>query len=749
MRSTKIALSILLSLGALALFAMTFTPRAGASRTRTQAPPQDPDLAPGAENFDKETYLELRNAWVMARRGFDPKRPFDPQARERAIEQMGQQLIGLEAERKAGRNYSGLSAAAVSSSAWTPVGPAPLPQGQTDGTINPVTGRIIAVAVHPTNPDIVFVGTASGGLYRTLNGTAAQPTWTPLMDTIQMQANGITALGTLAIGVITIAPSDPNVVYIGTGEQATGYFGSGLYRIDAATTANPVLVGPINPTADYGDGTLSTFNFRSISQIVVHPTQPGTIFVSSSNGKGGIVSHNDSNPPNMIPPRATLGIYRSTNATGAANAVAFAKLIINGQDGFTTGNTDVSDMVLDPNDVTSNTVVAWVRSGGGVADACVAGGNCAGVFRTTNALGAGTFTQPLVALTGDVRGVLALNKTGATVTVLAGTAEHPDTAPNPNPNMCAANHWGLVRRSVDGGATWLNTDATAAGQGGIIRSADGFCGTQCFYDIAIAVDPTNANTIQIGGSGNYGGCQTINKRSTDGVTFAPNLNGLHADVHVVTVAPSNPAIVWTGDDGGLFRSTNSGATWSSVNGDPTSTTNPTGRISASQYISLATHPLDREYMTGGTQDDGTHLKRALGDTGEWTQIAFGDGGYTAIDQNATDTSNVTVYHTFFNIANGAQSQITYERVTTTADAKVKNWTTFDCAVGGAGNTAIDCNDTAVSFYAPMVVGPGNPNTLYFGTDSLYRSGNSGTTMQKVSQSPISAAGVESVSVSVG
>ncbi len=525
MRQLRIAVSLLLLFASLGLAVWSFAGKA--ALPAASIPSDDPDLPPSKLGMSKESFLEKRNAWTMLRRGYDPDRPFDPMARIRAITQMGQQLDQLERA----RINSGVGGRDISTTSWTPVGPAPIPAGQTTPA-NPVTGRIITIAVHPTNPDIVFVGTASGGLYRTLNGQAAQPTWTPMMDTVQLQSTGLPALGTLAIGAIAFAPSNPNIVYIGTGEQFTGYFGSGLYRMDNATTATPTLVGPINPTADYGDGMAPTFSFRAISQILVHPTQPGTIFVSTSEGKGGIISHNDSRPPNAIPPMGTMGLYRTTNATNAANAVTFTKLRLNTQDGFTTGNTDISDMILDPSDATANTLLAWVRSGDGANSMCVAGGNCSGLFRTTNAMGAGTFTQPLVALTQGIRGELAVSQVGPTVTVLAATAERPSTAPNPNPNACAANQDGLVRRSVNGGVTWLNTDATTAGQGGIVRSADGFCGTQCFYDIAIDVDPTNASVIQIGGSGNYGGCQTINKRSTDGVTFAENLGGLHPDVHV-------------------------------------------------------------------------------------------------------------------------------------------------------------------------------------------------------------------------
>lgn len=486
MRQVRLAVFTAFSIASLGLLIWAFAENAGAGGFVAQAADSDPDLPPHMQGIDKKAYLKLRESWTFLRRGFDPARPFDPQARDRAIEQMSRQLGQLEAERLS----RGIDASTVSTTAWTPVGPAPLPMGQTETRRDPISGRTISIAIHPTNPDIVFVGTASGGLYRTLNGQAANPTWTPMMDTVQLQSNGARALGTLSIGAIAIAPSDPNVVYIGTGEQFTGFFGSGLYRIDNATTASPTLVGPINPTADYGDGVGPTFTCRAITQIMVHPTAPGTIFVSTASGKAGIITHNDTRPPNSVPPLGILGIYRSTTALNGAEAVTFTKLKVNGQSNFTTGNTDVSDMVLDPSDATANTLVAWVRSGSGVDANCMVGSDCTGIYRSTNAMSAGTFTQQLVALNGGTRGELSANLVGTTATILAATGESPASVlGNPNPNNCAADQMGLLRRSVDGGATWPNTDSTAATQGGLIRTGDGFCGGQCFYDIALAIDP--------------------------------------------------------------------------------------------------------------------------------------------------------------------------------------------------------------------------------------------------------------------
>jgi len=78
---------------------------------------------------------------------------------------------------------------------WTPLGPAPIPNGQTTPprATDPVSGRVTAIAIHPTNPNTVYVGTAQGGVYRSLDAGAH---WTPLLD------NALS----LAVGAIGIAP---------------------------------------------------------------------------------------------------------------------------------------------------------------------------------------------------------------------------------------------------------------------------------------------------------------------------------------------------------------------------------------------------------------------------------------------------------------------------------------------------------------------------------------------------------------
>src|SRR5262245_2678230 len=88
--------------------------------------------------------------------------------------------------------------------AWMPIGPAPILNGRTDGN-EPVTGRVAAVAGEPTNANIIYVAAAGGGVWKTINGGQ---TWKPLTDT---QA-------TLTMGALAVAPSNPQVIYAGTGE---------------------------------------------------------------------------------------------------------------------------------------------------------------------------------------------------------------------------------------------------------------------------------------------------------------------------------------------------------------------------------------------------------------------------------------------------------------------------------------------------------------------------------------------------
>ena len=561
---------------------------------------------------------------------------------------------------------------------WTFIGPAPIPNGQTSVRTDPVSGRVSAIAVDPANPNIVYVGVAQGGVYRTTDGGN---TWTPLMDNA---ASPPDLIGTpLAIGAITIDPTNSSTVLVGTGEgnlSADSFFGTGFYIITNASGASPTVSGPFNARSSDG---ADIFTGRSIVAIAVDPTNHNNVFCSTSSGIGGIVATAN----NVIPDR---GVYRSTNAFSASPT--WTRLQVTGT---TSTNTISTALVMEPGNP-NNIIAAYYGQ---------AGTDPSGIYRSTDALAATpTFTQTkAIALAKNVK--LVINKVASVVTVYASTEEG-------SPN-------GRLYKSTDGGVTW----------GASLKN--GWAGTQGFYDIAVGLDPTNASNVSVGGNVS----PNLFQRSTDGgATFAGSNTGLHADVHAIAYAPSNPAVIYHGNDGGIWRSTDSGATWTSLN---------TSTFSATQFQGLAVHPIDKNFSIGGTQDNGTeHLKP----DGTFYRADFGDGGYSLIDQNAPDTNAVTSYHTYFNSSGSliGSGRLFNAACLTAPEPSSGKWSFHGIYSGGVDTTTVYCDGTkdsfngialadAVRFYAPQVLGPGNPNTWYFGTNKLYRSTDSAATGAAVSQ----------------
>lgn len=670
------------ALAALLMF-LSMLPPGSVQVSHADVPPDD--LDPQLPLFlqgkiDKTEYLKARGDYVNLLRGLPYNLPYD--ARAAALRQQDQQV----ADRNA-RVARGLESRAATSP-WTALGPAPIPNGQTSGITAPVSGRITAIAVHPTISSTLYVGTAQGGVYRSLD---AGQNWTAIFDSAQ----------SLAIGAIAIAPSSPSIVYVGTGEASSScdsYAGVGLYRIDNADTS-ATLVGPINPTVITST---TAFGGRAISQVLVHPTDPATVFASTVSAIAG----SGCDDPATLPSSGLLGVYRSTNATTTlASNVAFDRVTVT-----TAGDRPVTDMVFEPGN--PNNLVVGVKSANAP--------NEGGIYRSSNALAspASTIAFTQVKQFGSVRSALAINKVGGTVTVLAA----------------AGISNGTLYESTDGGQTWPTT----------LTAANGFCGGQCFYDIVVNIDPVDSSRIYLGGNSGV----NIFRRSIDsGTTFTPSVTSLHADSHAIAVAASDTSVIYTGNDGGIWRSNDFGVTWTDLNNS---------QFFATQFSGVAVHPTDRNFLLGGTQDNGTVLRRA---DSTWFRADFGDGGYALIDNNATDTTNVTMYHTYFNQAGNLIGLARVNSTTCASDdgtnsqwvfrgAGFVNGTIGSCeGVALAANSGIGLSPSAVLFYAPMALGPGNPNTLYFGTDQLFRSANKGDTMTAVSQQLVFGVPVSSIAVS--
>ncbi len=573
---------------------------------------------------------------------------------------------------------------------WIAIGPAPL-NGQTSNRSDPVTGRATVVVTHPTNVNIAYLGTAQGGLWRTLNGGS---TWTQLMDNATFGNAGTP----LAIGSVVISPVNPGTLFVGTGEgnlSADSFFGSGFYIITNADTFNPVVNGPYNAQA--GDNA-DIFSGRSIVAIAVDPADANNVFVSTSSGIGGIRSAAYSVLPNR-------GVYRCTNALAGVNGTGTPTWTRLQVTGTTTLNTISTALVMEPDNPNIITASFYGQ----------AAGDPAGVYRTTNALAATPTWTLSKTLANAINSKLAISKSGGVSTVYLTTSEG------------TASAQGRLYKSTDGGATF----------GAALAAVNGFAGGQGFYDIAVGVDPTNANNVSVGGNtGN-----NIYRYSRDGgTTFASSITGLHADVHGITYSKANPNLIFHANDGGIWKSTDAGLNWTSLNNST---------LKTFQYSGIALHPTDRNFTLAGTQDNGTHLIRPDGSA---FRVDFGDGGFSLIDQNATSTTTVTMYHTYFNQTNNL---IGTGRNFTVPCATEGQWSLHGAFAGAPSVYCDGSADTqngivladAVNFYAPMTLGPGNPNTWYFGTDKLYRSPNQADVATAVSQTFASGVPVSSIAIS--
>src|SRR4029077_16128555 len=320
------------------------------------------------------------------------------------------------------------------------------------------------------------------------------------------------------------------------------------------------------------------FTGRSISKILRVPGDPNTLFCGIAGGVIGL----GGNPPlgNSVPPLAMRGLVRLSNVLGPPAGITGTRLAVSTTDtgqglcAFDipcTVNRNVNDLVLDPQDPSGNTLIVWLNGINVAGDG--------GIYRSTNAMsGSPTFTQTLVTTsttTSNGRGELRAYARAGTTVIYAASGE-PSNVPAGATLCNSATNFGALRRSDNGGVTW---SAKLAGGGG-------FCAGQCFYNIAFAVLPgvaTTTDKLLLGGNVRSTSCAKLEGTSLDGgaTVFANTDVGLHADSHVIKIAPSNSNIVYRGDDGGIWKSTDGGATWTALN-------NSTFR--ATQFQSIAVHP---------------------------------------------------------------------------------------------------------------------------------------------------------------
>lgn len=452
----------------------------------------------------------------------------------------------------------------LGSDTWMPIGPAPLVNGTT--TYREATsGRVAALAAHPTDPKILYLAAAGGGVWKTED---AGTLWTPLTD---FQA-------TLSMGALALAPSNPDVIYAGTGEATSGPSKVRLFRDNIYTGRG--LLKSTNGGLDWELLGSAFFHRRSISKIVVDPNNENILYVAvgarATNGVSG-----------------NIGVWKSSN--GGVNWRRFLPL----------ATTDaVSDLIMDPND--SQTLYAAVGTPTGSAANGIYKSSDGGVSWGP----AGNFpTGQDDARLGRMK--LTISSDSQTLYVSVAASGQGGTRGGDLVDI-----W----KSEDGGQTWNPLDM---GSLGICTSGSSrlpYMASAGDYHSTLAVDPNDSLTVYAGGL-----CLI---RSTDGGGTWSNIangqtTGPHHDHHAIGFDANGRFL--DGNDGGIWRLDNfSPAQWANLN------TN----LQITQLNGFALHPSDINKAYGGVQDNG--FVKFQGDLA-WPRLERGDGGAAAISATAPDT----------------------------------------------------------------------------------------------------------------
>ncbi len=156
----------------------------------------------------------------------------------------------------------------LAATSWTAIGPAPTGAAPNTDVFGNNSGRVTALAYDASN-NILYAGAAEGGLWKTADSGS---TWTPLTDNQP----------SLAVGTITIDPTRPQTLYVGTGEpnnNGDGYYGAGILK----TTDGGVSWSLLGADAGiFGGGRYATHYGTTISRITVDPNNAQHILVGAS-----------------------------------------------------------------------------------------------------------------------------------------------------------------------------------------------------------------------------------------------------------------------------------------------------------------------------------------------------------------------------------------------------------------------------------------------------------------------------------
>jgi photosystem II stability/assembly factor-like uncharacterized protein len=548
-----------------------------------------------------------------------------------------------------------------------------------------IGGRVDDIAVVESNPSIVYVGFATGGVWKSVNNGT---TWKPIFDEYPVSS----------IGDIAIAPSNPDIIYVGTGEannRQSSSYGAGVYK----STDGGKTFAPKNQEKT-----------QSIARIVVHPKNPNIAYVAATG--------------HLFGPNPERGLYKTMDG---------GKTWTNSK--FIDNDTGFTDVVMDPS--SPNTLYAasyqrrrvpWGFNGAGAGS---------GIWKTTNGgetwtklTGNGLPTNPIIGRIGldlarskpqTIYASIEVGPSGGTGAGVNddGTLQAPGQrgagaggrgrGAQPPPDPTKSGIW----RSDDGGKTW--------------RFLSNAMDRPMYYS-QIRVDPNNPDIAYQGGAPFF--------KTVDGGKSWRQVEGLaHSDHHAIWIDPRNSNHLIVGNDGGLDVTYDQTETWEFVN-----------TVAVGQFYKVSADMRRPYYVCGGLQDNGSWCgpsatRSANGIlNSDWYRVGGGDGFYTAND--ASDWSIM-----YSESQDGATNRLDLKAGRTVSirprpqgrgaapaggesgDQEGAGQFPFAAPPATSNIVPVPPEGTAFRFYwnTPFMLSWHNPSTVYLGCERLFLSTNRGDT----------------------
>ncbi|TAN24730.1 MAG: glycoside hydrolase [Acidobacteria bacterium] len=357
-------------------------------------------------------------------------------------------------------------------------------------------GRARAVAGDPVHSNITYIGFDNGGVWES---TDYGSNWFPIFDG---EATG-------SIGAIAVAPSDPSVIYVGTG--------AGIIRPDLSTG------GGVYKSTDGGKTwtRLGLDDTEMIANIAVDPHDPNRVFVAALGHPYG--------------PNAMRGIFRSTDGGKTWKKVLYV-------DEYTSAN----DVRINPENPNVVYAALWQQQEGFAEDMSFSGGS-GGIYKSTD--GGSTWHKLTKGLPEVLEANLAIAPSQPNTVYAAVAAVRKRNGPGGFFGGAPVHFY----KTTDGGATW--TEASTDPRP-MVRIGGGDVPT-------LAVDPKNSNVIY--------DCSTVFWRSEDGGKTWSAVRGSPGgdDYQKVFVSPANDNVIDLVSDQGGVISANRGQSWSNWYTQPT------------------------------------------------------------------------------------------------------------------------------------------------------------------------------------